>query len=94
MGEPTAVKWRNWKYYFVLRENSDTPPVRLDKPILYNVQWDPKEETPRNVEMEDAWVLPKLRSLRDEVMASLAAYPPVAPGAPDPYTPPWLQIGR
>ena len=90
LGEPTAVKWRNWKYYVVLRENSDTPAVRLDKPLLYNVQWDPKEETPRNTELEDAWVLPTLRGMLDEAKATLIKYPPITPGAADPYTPPWL----
>ncbi len=90
-GELTAVKWRNWKYYVVLQENADTPTVRPDKPLLYNVLWDPKEETPRNTELEDAWVLPKLREMLDEAKASLVAYPPIAAGAADPYMPPWTK---
>ena len=87
-GELTAVKWRNWKYYLVQQENADTPAVRPDRPILYNVLWDPKEETPRNPELEDAWVLPKLRSLLAEAKSSLETFPPIAPGAADPYVPP------
>jgi arylsulfatase len=87
-GEPTAVKWRNWKYYVVLRESSDATAVRLDKPQLFNLLWDPKEETPRNLELEDSWVLPKLREILAEARASLVTHPPVPAGAKDPYVPP------
>ncbi len=88
VGEPTAVKWRNWKYYVVMRENSDTASVRLEKPLLFNVMWDPKEETPRNLELEDSWVLPQLRGMLEAAKASLIAHQPVPTGAKDPYLPP------
>ena len=57
-------------------------------PRLYNLNLDPKEEHPLTYAPEHYWVRFPIGKLMTDYAASLAKYPPIPPGAPDPYTPP------
>ena len=60
-------------------------PIKLETPYLFNLVQDPKEET--DVNMEGGWVRGPIRRLIESFQASLKAYPPISPGAPDDFRP-------
>ncbi|MNZ72398.1 hypothetical protein D3C78_907770 [compost metagenome] len=62
------------------------PAIPLAVPRLYNLLADLREE--RNVMLENTWVLPRMMGIAGQFKASLAKYPPIESGAPDPYVPP------
>ena len=85
-GDLYAVKWRNWKYHMIWLDDMSKTPASLPVAHLFNLLADPKEET--DVLTENSWVAaPVARMIRD-FQQSLSQYPPIAPGTPDPYTPP------
>jgi arylsulfatase len=85
-GDLYAVKWRNWKYHLIWLDDMSKTPAQLPVPYLFNLLADPKEET--SVMTENGWVqIPVSRMIR-AFQQSLNQYPPIAPGTPDPYTPP------
>jgi len=82
-----AVKWRNWKLHlYDEMHNWFTPPLALGTPKLFNLILDPKEEFP--VTVENTWAVTPMTKMIAEFQASITKNPPVAPGTPDPYTPP------
>jgi arylsulfatase A-like enzyme len=83
-----AVKWRNWKVVFY-DEQRDwwTPPARLGSPKAFNLITDPKEEYPATG-LRSSWIAGPAMKIVEEFEQSLKKYPPIAPGTPDPYTPP------
>jgi arylsulfatase len=83
-----AVKWRNWKIVFY-DEQRDwwTPPLKLGQPKAFDLITDPKEEYPATG-LRNTWAAgPAIRIVTD-FERSLAEHPPLAPGSPDPYSPP------
>jgi arylsulfatase len=84
--ELRAVKWRDWKLHLVWEPEVNDGATKLEAPYLFNLIQDPKEET--NVMMEFTWVRSAAMRMVHEFRQSLRKYPPVPPGAPDPYTPP------
>jgi hypothetical protein len=84
-----AVKWRNWKLTFY-EEQRDwwSPPIKLGVPKLFDLITDPKEEYPQG-SIRNTWVAEPSTKIVVEFEASLKKYPPIAPGTPDPYTPPY-----
>jgi arylsulfatase A-like enzyme len=82
-----AVKWRNWKIVFYDDERDWwTPPAKLGEPKVFDLITDPKEEYPASG-MRNTWVGEPAMRIVSEFEASLRKYPPIPPGAPDPYTP-------
>jgi arylsulfatase len=83
-----AVKWRNWKVVFY-DEQRDwwTPPAKLGTPKGFNLITDPKEEYPQTLIL-NSWMAVPAMKLVAEFEQSLKKHPPIAPGTPDPYTPP------
>jgi hypothetical protein len=83
-----AVKWRNWKVVFN-DEQRDwwTPPMKLGVPKAFDLITDPKEEYPATG-VRNSWNAGPAMKIVTEFEQSLKRYPPIAPGAPDPYTPP------
>jgi arylsulfatase len=83
-----AVKWRNWKVVFY-DEQRDwwTPPAKLGVPKVFDLITDPKEEYPASG-LRHSWVAEPAMKVVTEFEQSLKKYPPIAPGTPDPYTPP------
>jgi arylsulfatase A-like enzyme len=83
-----AVKWRNWKIVFYDEERDWwTPPAKLGEPKVFDLITDPKEEYPQTG-MRNTWVADPAMKIVADFEASLKKYPPIAPGTPDPYTPP------
>jgi arylsulfatase A-like enzyme len=83
-----AVKWRNWKVVFY-DEQRDwwTPPAKLGQPKAFDLITDPKEEYPATA-LRNTWNAGPALKIVAEFEQSLKKYPPIAPGTPDPYTPP------
>jgi arylsulfatase A-like enzyme len=83
-----AVKWRNWKVVFY-DEQRDwwTPPAKLGAPKAFDLITDPKEEYPQTA-IRNSWNAGPVMKIVVEFEQSLKKYPPIAPGTPDPYTPP------
>src|SRR5271168_3494106 len=87
-----AMKWRNYKIHFIWQERQYDPPQRLAIPRLIdlydNPQERPEETTGESAVVTHAWVLHAMFAYLNAFQASLKQYPPIAPGTPDPYTPP------
>jgi len=83
-----AIKWRNWKVVFY-DEQRDwwTPPTKLGSPKAFDLITDPKEEYPQTG-LRSSWIAGPAMKIAFEFEQSLKKYSPIAPGAPDPYTPP------
>jgi arylsulfatase len=83
-----AVKWRNWKVVFY-DEQCDwwTPPAKLGTPKEFDLITDPKEECPTTF-VRNSWVATPAMKIVAEFEQGLKKHPPIAPGTPDPYTPP------
>ena len=81
-----AVKWRNWKMHLIWQEFMFDPPQVLPVPRLFNLLEDPRERhdvfLPGNT-----WVKVPVKRLLNEWETSLASYPPIKVGTPDPYSP-------
>jgi arylsulfatase A-like enzyme len=83
-----AVKWRNWKIVFYDEERDWwTPPVKLGQPKAFDLITDPKEEYPETG-IRRTWNAGQPMKILEEFEESLKRFPPIAPGTPDPYTPP------
>jgi arylsulfatase A-like enzyme len=83
-----AVKWRNWKVVFY-DEQRDwwSPPTKLGTPKAFDLITDPKEEYPATA-LRNSWNAGPAMKVVTEFEQSLRKYPLIAPGTPDPYTPP------
>ena len=87
MGEKIfAVKWRNWKLHFRETESVFSETREFETPRLYNLLVDPGER--QNVLFPHTWVPRVALTQLGEHRASLREYPPIRPGALDPYQPP------
>jgi hypothetical protein len=86
-----AVKWRNWKVVFY-DEQRDwwTPPAKLGVPKAFDLITDPQEEYPLTF-IRNSWSAGPALRIVVEFEQSLKKYPPIAPGTPDPYRPPWAR---
>ena len=83
-----AVKWKNWKMAFYEQERDwCAPPTKLGVPKIFDLISDPKEEYGATL-MPNAWVGGPMMKIVAEFEQSLKRYPAIAPGTPDPYTPP------
>ncbi|ARP76583.1 arylsulfatase [Bordetella genomosp. 6] len=83
--ELRAAKWRDWKMHFVWEVEPNAGPNHLETPYVFNLVQDPKEET--DVNTMQGWVRGPIRRMVNAFQASLKAYPPIPPGAPDDYAP-------
>jgi len=83
-----GVKWRNWKIVFYDDERDWwTPPAKLGQPKAFDLITDPKEEYPATG-IRHTWNAEPALKILAAFEESLRRYPPIAPGTPDPYTPP------
>jgi len=83
--ELRAAKWRDWKMHFVWEEEPNEGTRHLEVPFLFNLIRDPKEES--ELVIDDGWVRGPIRKMVQEFQASLKAFPPIPPGAPDDFSP-------
>jgi arylsulfatase len=83
-----VVKWRHWKVVFYDEQHDWwTPPAKLGVPKAFDLITDPKEEYPATG-LRHSWFAGPAMQIVGEFEQSLKQYPPIAPGTPDPYTPP------
>lgn len=85
-----AVKWQwhDWKIAFYEEERDWwTPPLKLGVPKIFDLINDPKEEHGETA-TANGWVGGPMMKIVDDFEQSLAKFPPIAPGTPDPYSPP------
>lgn len=80
-----ALKWRRWKLHLVWEPEVNQGAVKLESPYLNDLVRDPKEET--DILTENTWVLGPMFEMLAAFEQSLLDYPPIPPGAADPYTP-------
>lgn len=80
-----AVKWRNWKMHLIWQENQFDAPQKLLLPKIINLYTDLKEQ--RDVLQYNSWVTYPMMKIIGDFEASLAKYPPIKVGTPDPYLP-------
>jgi arylsulfatase len=64
-----------------------TPPLKLGTPKLFDLITDPKEEYTQTF-IENTWAITPMTKLMAEFEASVKRFPLIAPGTPDPYSPP------
>ena len=83
--EMRAAKWRDWKMHFVWEVEPNAGANHLETPYLFNLIQDPKEES--DVNTTQGWVRGPIRKMIHAFQQSLAADPPIPPGAPDEYLP-------
>ena len=83
-----GVKWQNWKMMFKELATGTSPVEQWSIPRLINLNLDPKEEHALSYGAQFAWVVQPAGKVLADYQASLKKYPPVPPGAPDPYLPP------
>src|SRR5690606_36252934 len=83
-----AVKWKNWKLAFYEEERDWwSPPTKLGVPLIFDLISDPKEEYGATLS-PDGWIGGPAMEIVADFEKSLRLHPPIAPGTPDPYTPP------
>lgn len=83
-----AVKWKNWKLAFYEEERDWwSPPTKLGVPLIFDLISDPKEEYGATLS-PDGWIGGPAMEIVADFEKSLMLHPPIAPGTPDPYTPP------
>lgn len=87
MGEQIfGVKWKDWKVLFKENTTAFSPTETFDTPRVYNLLNDPHER--ESVLFPHTWAAEKALPQLQEHLATFATYPPIPPGAPDPYIPP------
>jgi hypothetical protein len=57
-------------------------------PRIFNLNLDPREEHSLSYEGQCTWVLQPASKILTDHLTSLKEYPPIPPGAQDPYLPP------
>ncbi|WP_349434477.1 arylsulfatase [Pararhizobium sp. A13] len=83
-----GVKWRNWKIVFY-DEQRDwwSPPTKLGQPKAFDLITDPNEEYPATG-LRNTWAAGPAIKVMVDFEKTLAKYPPIREGTPDPYLPP------
>ena len=87
-----AMKWRNYKLHLIWQEREFDAPQRLSVPRLIdlydNPQERPEETTGESAIVTHGWIAHAMFANLATFEESLKKYPPIPPGAGDPYTPP------
>jgi arylsulfatase len=87
-----AMKWRNYKIHFIWQIREFDAPEKLAVPRLIdlydNPQERPEETTGESALVTHGWIAHAMFGQFAIFQESLKKYPPIPPGAPDPYTPP------
>ena len=86
-----GVKWKNWKMTTKEVETGTSVIKEFAIPRLVNLNLDPREEHGLSYQYEHFWTRFPMGKIMTDYIASLKKYPPVPPGAPDPYLPPALR---
>ena len=86
-----AMKWRNYKMHLIWQEREYDPPQKLAVPRLIdlydNPQERPEETTGKSAIVTHGWIAHAMFGELAKFQQSLKKYPPIPPGASDPYKP-------
>lgn len=82
-----AIKWRNYKVFFVWLAHPEDPVETLTLPRVIDLYTNPKEDPNLSLTLSHAWVIKGAMPTATEVQASLQEFPPIPLGAPDDYVP-------
>ncbi|MCC6177232.1 MAG: arylsulfatase [Chloroflexi bacterium] len=82
-----AIKWQNFKIWYVRQRYFDEPAETLTNPYLMNLLVDPKEREPHNDRHLHSWVSAHTRPLVKGFNDSVAREPVIPFGAPLDYVP-------
>ena len=86
MGEEIyGVKWRDWKIIFKENETAFDDTRTFSTPRVYDLINDPGER--KDVLVPHSWVAEQALPFIGKHLATFEQYPPIPPGAPDPYVP-------
>lgn len=80
-----GVKWKDWKVHFKEQSGWNGVLRNYTMPRVYNLISDPFERD--NVLFPHTWVLKAALPLLEQHTKSLADFPPIPTGTPDPYQP-------
>jgi hypothetical protein len=92
--ELLAVKWRNFKLHYAIREPARGPVVvpgdgvvngirqRLNNPWLFDIENDPKELW--NINTANVWVFRPIMRIISEYKKTLSVAPNISPGSAGP----------
>jgi hypothetical protein len=83
-GHVMAVKWRDWKMWYLFRTELEPDSDNLVR--LFDLRVDPREEI--DVKDHYPWVISVMDGIVAEYEASLELHPRVPGGIDDPYAPP------
>jgi arylsulfatase len=83
-----GVKWQNSKMMSKELDKGTGVVKEWSIPRFFNLHLDPKEEHALSYKIQYAWVTIPAGKLVADHLASFKKYPPIKPGAPDPYVPP------
>jgi arylsulfatase A-like enzyme len=83
-----GVKWENWKMMSKVLDKGTDAIKEWSIPRIFNLHQDPTEEHALSYEIQSLWVRYPAGKILVDHLASLQQYPPIKPGAPDPYVPP------
>ena len=80
-----GVKWGDWKIIFKENETAFDDTRTFSTPRVYDLINDPGER--KDVLLPHAWVAEQALPFIGKHLATFEQYPPIPPGAPDPYVP-------
>jgi arylsulfatase len=87
-----AMKWRNYKLHLIWQEREFDAAKQLAVPRLINLydnpQERPEEATGESAVVTHGWIAHAMFGEQAKFQERLKKYPPIPPGASDPYTPP------
>ena len=87
-----AVKWRNYKVYFIWQVRMHDVPQKLGVPRLIDLYDNPRENVQETIGetavVTRGWVLHAIFAQLGKLKATLARDPLIPMGASDPYVPP------
>ena len=82
-----AVKWRNFKVFFVWATDPNGPVETLAIPKIFDLMTNQKEDPDLSLTTTHLWVIAGASQVVSEFQASLEEHPPIPMGAPNDYVP-------
>ena len=82
-----AIKWRNFKVFFVWLAHPEDAVETLAVPRVIDLYTNPKEDPEYSLTTTHLWVIQGALHVVDAFQASLQEFPPIPMGAPDDYVP-------
>ena len=82
-----AIKWRNFKVFFVWLAHPEDPVETLSLPHVLDLNTNPKEDPDLSLTTTHLWVIKGAMQVANEVQASLQEFPPIPLARADDFVP-------